>query len=84
MIDASHSAALSRLNAIVPHAGYNYATQRNYDRPGHTNVSTLSPYIRHRILTEQVGFAAQDIQIVDADTLDMNLPYAEKHFLETQ
>ena len=53
MMDATYTTALKKLNAFVPHAGYDYASQRNYDRPGHTTVSTLSPYIRHRIITEE-------------------------------
>lgn len=50
MTDPSQSAAHARLQAFVPHAGFDYATQRNYDRHGH--VSALSPYLRHRIITE--------------------------------
>lgn len=53
MIDPSYTAGLARLNAFVPHAGSDYATKRNYDRPGHAGVSQLSPYLRHRILTEE-------------------------------
>lgn len=52
MIDPSYTAALYRLTAFVPHAGYDYATKRNFDRAGHSNVSQLSPYLRHRIITE--------------------------------
>ena len=40
--------------AFLPRAGRAYAAQRNHDR-GPTdrhNVSTLSPYIRHRVVTE--------------------------------
>ncbi|MCR9158899.1 MAG: DNA photolyase [Rhodobacteraceae bacterium] len=50
----TRTAALEKLQAFVPKAGRDYAAQRNYDRgPGqHDNVSTLSPYLRHRILTE--------------------------------
>lgn len=46
--------ALRRLAAFVPAAGRTYAAQRNYDRgPGERgNVSQLSPYLRHRIVTE--------------------------------
>jgi deoxyribodipyrimidine photo-lyase len=51
MFDPSYTAALSRLQAFVPQAGRNYATMRNYDDLAH--VSTLSPYIRHRIITEE-------------------------------
>ena len=47
--------ALSRLKAFVPKAGRTYATRRNYDlgAGSHTGVSALSPYLRHRIVTEQ-------------------------------
>lgn len=50
----SRTAALEKLQAFVPKAARDYAAERNYDRgPGHhDNVSTLSPYLRHRILTE--------------------------------
>ncbi|WP_346346559.1 FAD-binding domain-containing protein [Thetidibacter halocola] len=50
----TRTAALERLSAFVPHAGKDYAALRNYDRgPGqHRDVSVLSPYIRHRALTE--------------------------------
>jgi len=50
MFDPTYTAGLKRLNDFVPHAGRDYATQRNYDDT--TGVSTLSPYIRHRIITE--------------------------------
>lgn len=51
---ATRTEALERLQAFLPVAGRTYAATRNYDRPdqGHTNVSRLSPYLRHRILTE--------------------------------
>ncbi len=50
----TRTAALEKLNAFVPHAAGDYARLRNFDHgPGrHDNVSTLSPYIRHRLLTE--------------------------------
>ncbi|MBT8446195.1 MAG: hypothetical protein KJO38_03535, partial [Gammaproteobacteria bacterium] len=52
---ASRAAALARLEAFVPSAGRAYAAQRNFDygpeRRG--NVSTLSPYLRHRLLLEE-------------------------------
>ncbi len=50
----SRTEALSGLQAFLPHAGRTYASTRNYDRPdqGHLNVSRLSPYLRHRIITE--------------------------------
>ena len=48
----SRSAALDRLAAFAPLAGRSYAARRNHDLPGHADVSRLSPYIRHRALTE--------------------------------
>jgi len=48
----TRTAALDRLSAFLPHAGRDYASLRNYDRPGHPHVSRLSPYIRRRLLTE--------------------------------
>ncbi|MEL7105143.1 MAG: FAD-binding domain-containing protein [Pseudomonadota bacterium] len=50
---ATRTEALSRLTAFVPNAGRDYASKRNYDLPGHPHVSVLSPYIRHRLITEE-------------------------------
>jgi deoxyribodipyrimidine photo-lyase len=51
---------LRRLNAFVARAGREYPLNRNYDRgPGrHTSVSMLSPYLRHRLITEREVVAA--------------------------
>jgi deoxyribodipyrimidine photo-lyase len=51
---ASRTEALRRLQGFVDDAGRTYAATRNFDRPdqGHGNVSRLSPYLRHRLLTE--------------------------------
>ena len=46
-------AALARLAGFLPRAGRAYAARRNHDLPGHRDVSRLSPYIRHRVLTEE-------------------------------
>lgn len=54
----TRAAALARLDAFLPRAGRAYAADRNSDLPGHDAVSTLSPYIRHRILTEPEVIAA--------------------------
>ena len=56
--DPTRAAALERLAAFVPHAGADYARLRNLDLPGHTHVSTLSPYIRVRLITEAEVIAA--------------------------
>jgi hypothetical protein len=57
---ASRAAGLARLAAFVPKAGRDYARDRNTDPgPGETTgVSGLSPYIRHRLVTEQETVAA--------------------------
>jgi deoxyribodipyrimidine photo-lyase len=57
---ATRDEALARLERFLPHAGKAYATRRNEDHgPGrHEHVSTLSPYIRHRLVTEGEVVAA--------------------------
>lgn len=47
-------AGLERLRRFVPLAGSTYAARRNYDlgRDNRDGVSTLSPYLRARLLTE--------------------------------
>jgi deoxyribodipyrimidine photolyase len=56
----SRKAGLSQLSAFLPHAGNNYARLRNIDYgPGENpQVSTLSPWIRHRLINEQEVVAA--------------------------
>ena len=54
----TRTAALERLRDFLPLAGRDYASLRNYDRPGHPHVSRLSPYLRHRVLTEEEVLAA--------------------------
>jgi deoxyribodipyrimidine photo-lyase len=49
--------ALAQLDAFIPFAG-RYANERNYVVPGHTNVSRLSPAIRHRLVLESECAAA--------------------------
>ena len=52
--------SLRRLDAFLPRAGRAYAKERNFDRGpgGHTAVSTLSPWIRHRLLLEEEVIAS--------------------------
>ncbi len=54
MTEASRAAGLSRLHQFVPIAGREYRAERNYDRGAgnHRSVSGLSPYLRHRLLSE--------------------------------
>ena len=46
----TRQAALARLEEFVPFSG-RYARDRNHVGPGHSNVSRLSPAIRHRLLS---------------------------------
>ena len=56
----SRAAALEKLAAFTPLMGRAYAEGRNFDpgpgKPAH--VSALSPFIRHRLITEQEVVAA--------------------------
>ncbi len=47
--------ALGLLEDFLPHAGRDYAASRNFDLgPGdRSNVSGLSPYVRHRLIREE-------------------------------
>ncbi|WP_216363656.1 FAD-binding domain-containing protein [Subtercola boreus] len=59
MFTPTRAAALEALADFVPRAGSQYARDRNLDAgPGRDNVSSLSPYIRHRLLTESEVVAA--------------------------
>ena len=53
--DPSRQAGLDRLEAFAPAMGRHYAAQRNFDFGPHdrTNVSGLSPHVRHRLVTER-------------------------------
>jgi deoxyribodipyrimidine photo-lyase len=58
--EPSRAAGLARLAAFLPHAGRHYASWRNHDHgpDRRANVSGLSPYLRHRLLTESEVLAA--------------------------
>jgi deoxyribodipyrimidine photo-lyase len=58
---------------FLPRAGRAYAGRRNHDLPGHRDVSRLSPYIRHRVLTEEELLAA---------TLQRHSPEAAEKFVQ--
>ena len=51
----TRDAALARLEDFLPWAGRDYAATRNFDRgpERRSTVSGLSPYLRHRVLTER-------------------------------
>ncbi|WP_065963141.1 FAD-binding domain-containing protein [Curtobacterium sp. UCD-KPL2560] len=75
MTTPTRAAGLDALHTFVPHAGADYRRDRNLDTgPGRTNVSGLSPYIRHRLVTEQ--------EVVDAVLERHSLHAAEKFVQE--
>jgi deoxyribodipyrimidine photo-lyase len=53
----TRAAALARLDKFLPAAG-RYAEERNYVRPGHENISRLSPWVQKRLLLESEIVAA--------------------------
>lgn len=73
----SRAAGLAALERFLPHAGRDYARRRNDDLgPGrHGNVSQLSPWLRHRLLTER--------EVVAATLARHGLSAAEKFVQET-
>lgn len=60
LFPATRSEALVRLSTFVPLAGRDYAVGRNtdYGVDGRNHVSQLSPYLRHRLITEREVVAA--------------------------
>ncbi len=56
----TRAAGLARLEDFLPRAGRAYRSGRNYDfgPENRNNVSGLSPYLRHRLLTEAEVLAA--------------------------
>jgi len=53
--EPTRAAAETRLKDFLPRAGIAYAKRRNFDHgpKQHADVSTLSPWIRHRIILEE-------------------------------
>jgi deoxyribodipyrimidine photo-lyase len=64
---------LVRLEAFLPDAG-RYAAERNYVRPGHDNVSRISPWVQKRLLLES--------EIVAAARAQWSFPAVEKFVQE--
>jgi deoxyribodipyrimidine photo-lyase len=69
----TRAAALARLEAFLPDAG-RYAAERNYVRPGHDNISRLSPWVQKRLLLES--------EIVAAARAQWSFPAVEKFVQE--
>jgi deoxyribodipyrimidine photo-lyase len=69
----TRAAALARLEEFLPAAG-RYAAERNYVRPGHENISRLSPWVQKRLLLES--------EIVAAARTRWSFPAVEKFVQE--
>ena len=69
----TRAAALVRLEAFLPDAG-RYAAESNYVRPGHDNVSRISPWVQKRLLLES--------EIVAAARAQWSFPAVEKFVQE--
>ena len=54
-LNATKENAINELNDFIDNRLHSYESLRNYDlgEDNHQNVSLLSPYIRHRLITEQ-------------------------------
>jgi len=74
--EPSRKAGLHRLKAFQPSMGRHYATKRNFDfgPEDRSNVSGLSPHVRHRLVTEQ--------ELVEAALTRHGLEAAEKFIQE--
>ncbi len=68
VFEPTRSAGLARLAAFVPSAGRHYESMRNNDLgpARRDNVSMLSPYIRHRLITEEDVLSAVLLQHTSA------------------
>lgn len=74
--DPCRAEGLRRLAVFLPAAGWSYANGRNTDSgpDDRRHVSTLSPYIRHRLITER--------EVLDAVLQGHSLTTAEKFIQE--
>ena len=56
VMESTKQAALSRLSNFIESDLKNYSRERNYDYgpENRTNISMLSPYLRHRVITEEL------------------------------
>jgi deoxyribodipyrimidine photo-lyase len=67
----TRQAALHRLAAFVPNAGSKYADKRNFDfgPDNRSNISALSPHIRHRLISEH-EVCAEVLKVFAASTAE--------------
>jgi hypothetical protein len=77
----TRQAGLARLTEFVPRAGRAYADERNLDRGPHdrANVSGLSPWVRHRLVTESDVVEA----VLQRHSLDAASKFVQEVFWRT-
>ena len=75
-LNATKENAINELNDFIDNRLHSYESMRNYDlgENNHQNVSLLSPYIRHRLITEQ--------EVISAALNKFPLPKIEKFIQE--
>ena len=75
-LNATKENAINELNDFIDNRLHSYESLRNYDlgENNHQNVSLLSPYIRHRLITEQ--------EVISAALNKFPLPKIEKFIQE--
>lgn len=73
---ATRAEGIKRLNAFLPHAGRRYTEWRNHDfgPDGDNAVSALSPWLRHRLISES--------EVIEAVIREHGLEAAEKYIQE--
>ena len=76
-LKATKENAINEINDLIDNRLLSYESMRNYDlgENNHQNVSLLSPYIRHRLITEQ--------EVISAALNKFPLPKIEK-FIHTE
>ncbi|MBO9475275.1 DNA photolyase [Shimia sp. R10_1] len=77
MFEPTRRAGLQRLARFAPHAGKTYTSERNFDRNRRAAaVSFLSPYIRHRLVSEREILS----EILAHHTLKTAMPFVQEVF----
>lgn len=75
--EPSREAGLERLSRFAPRAGKAYGVGRNYDRTtGRIAVSGLSPYLRHRLISEAEVLEA----VLRHHSLETAMPFVQEVF----
>ena len=77
----TRAAGLAALTTFIPEAGRRYAQSRNHDLgpDARSNVSMLSPYLRHRLVTEREVVEA----VLDAHTVASAEKFVQEVFWRT-